>query len=169
MAHDSQGLKTPFIVHCGACSHEWTLAYLPLPVEVFTKFSKSPCPMCGSDKVYVGAIPKKVPEGDPIAWLASGDTGISSKAIWTVLMGRVVDKRELWGGGVPHDPDDFGRCYRLLKVMPSWRGRLAEVAAQLPHWKNLVEVWDELTGLYEEELPTGRCPKLYERMKDLRV
>lgn len=66
------------------------------------------------------------------------------------------------------DPADFGRCYRLLKIMPSWRPRLPEVAALFPKWTGLVSAWDELTALYEEELPRRRCPKLYVRMQELR-
>lgn len=27
--------------------------------------------------------------------------------------------------------------------------------------------WDELTALYLEELPTGRCKKLYDRMNEI--
>jgi hypothetical protein len=34
-------------------------------------------------------------------------------------------------------------------------------------WKNIIDNWSELTRLYLEELPTGRAPKLYERMKAL--
>jgi hypothetical protein len=68
---------------------------------------------------------------------------------------------------VPRDPADFGRCYRLLKVMPSWRDRLSEVSAQFPAWKSLVDTWDELTALYEEESPKQYLPKLYRRMQEL--
>lgn len=53
--------------------------------------------------------------------------------------------------------------------MPSWRARLGEVAAAEPDWKPLVEAWDELTALYEDELTnkSGLAPKLYARMKEL--
>jgi hypothetical protein len=76
---------------------------------------------------------------------------------------------------IPYDPDDFGRCYRLLKVMPSWRERLAEVAAVCPQWAPFVEAWGELTALYEDELENGpvtkgvrMAPRLYARMRELR-
>jgi hypothetical protein len=75
----------------------------------------------------------------------------------------------------PHDPDDFGRCYRFyLAAMcdhegkcRDFTGKLALVAALSPVWKNIIDNWSELTRLYLEELPTGRAPKLYERMKAL--
>jgi hypothetical protein len=155
--------KEPFIVHCGKCSHEWAAAFLPLPMDVFAKLAKTLCPVCGDKAVNIGALPKETAEGDPIAWASSGDTGISSMTIWSVMMGRKPEDK--WGGNYPHDPDDFGRCYRLLKVMPSWRSRLREVSVRFPAWNGLIDSWDELTALYEEELPSGLCPKLYQRMR----
>ncbi len=160
--------KQPFYVHCGKCSHEWALAFLPMDLGLFVKMGKSPrCPMCGSKNVRVGQYPKPTAEGDPIAWLTNGDTGNSSKAIWGVMMGRDVSGGRAGWTTTPADPQDFGRCYRLLKVMPSWRARMPEVAACYPEWKPLVDAWDDLTALYEEELPAGRCPKLYDRMQAL--
>ena len=50
----------------------------------------------------------------------------------------------------PSDPDDFGRCYRLLAKFPEWRQRMPEVAAQYPKWGPMVAAWDELTELYEQ-------------------
>lgn len=98
-------------------------------------------------------------------WLCGGDTGTSSLTIWRVMTGRPTP-----GGsrvGIPHDPSDFARCHGLLELLPAWRARMGEVAAQHPEWTALVEAWPELTALYLEELPTGSAPKLYERMQAL--
>jgi hypothetical protein len=101
-------------------------------------------------------------------WLAGGDTGISSKTIWSVMTGRAFDDAR-WHPSIPHDPSDFGRCHRLLEQFPTWRERLGEVAAQHRSWTKLVEAWDELTALYVEEFPSGRAPKLYARMQELKA
>lgn len=97
-------------------------------------------------------------------WFAT-DSGLSSKTIASVLVS------ELRGCApecnVPHDPDDFGRCYRLLKLIPNGVQRLGEVAKRFPEWTGLVQNWAELTELYEEELPTGEAPKLYRRIQQL--
>lgn len=103
----------------------------------------------------------------PIEWLLGGDTGISSKTICAVMTGS-----EMKGGfppDIPYDPGDFGRCYRLLIHFPEWRNRLPEVAAKHPKWGPMVQAWDELTALYEEEIQNkdGRASKLYERMQEL--
>src|SRR6266702_3517315 len=65
---------------------------------------------------------------------------------------------------VPHDPADFGRCHRLLQLMPEWRAQLHKVAEVFPKWKPLVDAWNELEALWLKEKPSGRCPLLYERM-----
>lgn len=98
------------------------------------------------------------------AWLASDDTGISSKTMAAVLCEVHYDKRE-WSH--PYDPDDFGRCHRFLEAVPEARAKLALMGAASPVWAKLVQHWDELTALYLEELPSGKAPRLYDRMKEL--
>jgi hypothetical protein len=105
--------KEPLFVHCGKCSHEWAIAFMPMPASVFAKLAKSRCPMCGGKKVFFGRLAKPTAEGDAIGWLENGDTGTSSEAIWSVMMGRSARARESSGDNVPRGPDDFGRCYRL--------------------------------------------------------
>jgi len=99
-----------------------------------------------------------------IEWLLSGDTGVSSKTIFAVMTGS-----DMKGADVPHDPDDFGRCYRLLSHFPEWKTRLSEVAAKFPIWGPMVAAWEELAALYEKETKNhcGVAPKLYDRMKTL--
>ena len=55
------------------------------------------------------------------AWLAKGDTGLSSETIALRMCG-IPNGR--YGICYPHDGDDFGRCYRLLRLYPEWRARL---------------------------------------------
>lgn len=99
------------------------------------------------------------------------DSGVSSLTILEVLseemrpLAIALARRNL--GAVPRDPGDFGRCHRLLALIPDGRSRLGEVAERHPDWRPLVENWEELTRLYEEELPSGQAPKLYARMKEL--
>ncbi len=96
-------------------------------------------------------------------WWRSGDTGISSETIMALFSGTERDRPD-----TPSDPSDFGRCYRLLERIPEFRPRLQEVADKYPNWQPLVDNWEELRTLYEEEHPTGLCPKLYKLMQKLR-
>lgn len=157
----------PLIVHCSRCGTDIPLGYLPMPLNVTAVVLKAAkCPRGHHRKfIAMGPMPKPTVEGDAMAWLANGDTGTSSLTIWHTLMhsGKTTKYSD-----VPYDPDDFGRCYRLLKVMPQWRARLSEVAARYPAWAPLVDAWDELTALYESEAPSGKAPRLYARMRQLR-
>ncbi len=107
---------------------------------------------------------------DELRWLKGTDTGCSSLTIFSVLSAR-------WGSAaltghrradIPYDPDDFGRCHRLLERFPAWRTRLPEVAAKHKQWAKLVAAWDELTALWLSEVKSGKAPKLWERMQQLR-
>jgi predicted Zn-ribbon and HTH transcriptional regulator len=55
----SKDTGTPFIVHCRACGHEWTAAYLPMAVHNFINITKAiRCPACASDRINCGPNPK---------------------------------------------------------------------------------------------------------------
>jgi hypothetical protein len=101
-----------------------------------------------------------------IDWLLSDDTGESSKCIVSQLV----------GGGQrtshPYDPDDLGRCVRLLRLVPSLRGRLPAMACVSRQWAALVGAWDELETTLCAELggyPAryGSAPKTYALMQRL--
>lgn len=158
--------KTEQWLHC-ECRHEWIVAYLPMEMALFARVLKSArCPLCGSvsKKHRMGKAPKPTGDGDFMQWLQNGDTGVSSETIWSVMTGHPVRRYD-----IPYDPSDFGRCYRLLKVMPSWRERLTEVGAKHPRWMPFVRAWDELTALFEDGERTQWKPPyvMYERMKVL--
>lgn len=98
-------------------------------------------------------------------WLASDRVGNSS--LW---LAKTLSKDRI---GIPvryaypHDPSDFNRCLGLLEACPELRERLPEMAATGPQWAALVAHWDDLEALLREEAPTGLCPRLYARMKEL--
>ena len=86
-------------------------------------------------------------------WIVNGEVGTSSKAIWAVMMGAVIkNDSSWWNYDIPHDPDDFSRCWKLLVLFPEWRRRLPEVAEMFPKWIPFVEEWDKLTTMYEKNL-----------------
>jgi hypothetical protein len=99
----------------------------------------------------------------PEQWILGRDTGSSSMTIYSAMMGVPVDRT-----GLPRDPDDFGRCHRLLNLFPTWKSRLGEVAARYPDWKPLVQEWDALESLYKDSLSSGDGTALYERLQVFR-
>lgn len=96
------------------------------------------------------------------AWLRSDDTGLSSMYMASRLSGRNNKKY-----GYPHDPDDLGRCIRLLVACPELKEQLPKMESWGQHWKALYSKWDELTSLFNEEFPSGRAPRTYALMKQL--
>lgn len=85
---------------------------------------------------------------EALAWVTSGDTGMSSQAIWAHMVG-VPQEEDL--ADFPRDPADLGRCVRLLDKVPAWRLRMHEMAAYGPEWAALVRRWDELETLLRSE------------------
>lgn len=84
------------------------------------------------------------------AWVVGRDTGCSSQAIWANMMG--AGKPAYWGWFHPLDPADLGRCLRLLRLIPEWRERMPEMAQHSPEWAALVERWDDLAAMMEDEV-----------------
>lgn len=82
-----------------------------------------------------------------LKWLAGGDTGQSSKAICFHMTGTPC---RYWDH--PSDPDDLGRCLRLLDLIPEWKVRLPEMATRGPGWAGLVAHWSEIDAMMREEV-----------------
>lgn len=109
-------------------------------------------------------------DGDAeLAWLLGTDTGSSSLTIFSVLSANHAGAAMARCGwpSTPLDPDDFGRCYRLLLAFPAWRERLSQVVTVYPEWGPLVREWNQIEALFLEEAPSGRAPKCYALMKRL--
>lgn len=106
-------------------------------------------------------------------WYRSPYCGISSATIAHVLGGgRLIGSGGFGspdGADAPYDPADFERCRRVVDMFPGWRARLGEVADRYPIWRGIVDAWDELVALLDEERPSGQAPKLYARIKQLRA
>ena len=159
-------------MHCG----ETYRVNMPAPLNIMMAVTKAftathrQCamtprgPACGYCMAF-GHAPSECPStdygGDPSRWASGPDTGLSSMTIFRKMMNQPMGRCY-----VPRDPDDFGRCHRLLHAIPGWRARILEMV-DVPGWEHLAKNWDELEKLFLEEIPKGRCPKLYARMKAL--
>ena len=91
-------------------------------------------------------------------WIVSKDTGVSSKCIWAAVMGATPE----WVD-VPHDADDFGRCYRLLHQF-GWHAFMPKVGERYPEWVGVAREWAELEAIYE----SGERRALADRLNELR-
>lgn len=80
-------------------------------------------------------------------WIANGETGMSSKTMWNCLLGN-----KKFPINHPYDPDDFKRCYKLLQTVPEWKPQLEKLKPLSKEWSNLVDNWDKLTEMYEQNV-----------------
>lgn len=106
-------------------------------------------------------------------WLATGERGLSSESIVEHLTGFPL-KGRIWASRIDHplDPSDFRRCERLLREVPLARLAFGEMRTASAAWARLVDAWDELVALSEEECPgqidayrpEGSAPRLNHEM-----
>lgn len=137
------------------------------PVEVAVASMKAVrCPKCGSRKVGMGGDYNDAPvcgslEDRKQWWKTRGEVGISSQAIFYAMCGEFPPQHP----DFPIDPDDFGRCRKLLDLFPEWRKGIEQASAVFPWLAPFVVRWDEMDRLWDEESPTQQCPKLDELMQ----
>lgn len=101
-----------------------------------------------------------------IQWLTHGKTGLSSKTMAFAFLSQVYVCYGMCAP-YPHDPGDLSRCVKLVDALPEVREAFPMIRGLSPQWEAVIDNWDELTQLLKEELPSGRAPKTYERMKEL--
>lgn len=103
------------------------------------------------------------------AWLAAGERGMSSDAIFHQLTGINTGSQL----DCPSDPADLRRCRLLLEAVPDLATRFKAVMATVnPHWAALVEAWDSLCETMDGEAPDwrkgkGMCALTHQHMRDL--
>jgi len=97
-------------------------------------------------------------------WLKHGEHGNSSMTIFEMLSKRTLPR---YHQDHPHDPDDFRRCYLLLKTIPEWETELCELKEISPVWSKLVDNWDKLTEMLEDQMKTNKANGMYEFMQSL--
>lgn len=99
-------------------------------------------------------------EEKALNWLNNGRVGLSSATICGTLYPNLLshhklankldnnDKLEInW----PHDSSDFGRCLTFLETVPEARERLGELSSLSKEWKGLVENWNQIELLFNED------------------
>ncbi|GAB7082343.1 hypothetical protein [Megalodesulfovibrio paquesii] len=105
---------------------------------------------------------------EAIQWLANGERGLSSNALFTRLTGvDALGRDKKWWRFHPLDPADFRRCVLLLETVPGFREKLPLMCDVSPQWAALVAHWEELEALLVDEYPTGFAPKTHECMREI--
>ena len=84
-------------------------------------------------------------------WLTGTDTGASSEAILDHMLGMAAPGGDL-ASRYPRDVADWGRCYRLLELLPEWRERIGEMSRHGPYWTALVSRWRDIESAYRRDM-----------------
>lgn len=108
-----------------------------------------------------------------VRWLANGERGLSSEAMFTCLTGiDATDGSEVDRIAHPYDPADFRRCRLLLEAAPELAGDMVKLRSLSEAWRNLVDNWAEICATMDAEAPKWRdpergwsCPKTYDLIK----
>ena len=144
---------------CFNCGRSYTIQY-PQPITMaaalMTQFAKD------HENCQPGGW--KEPEPDMTQtesqrqdwWLKEGERGISSETMFQEISGRKIRFRQRPYQGHPSDPDDFKRCYLLLKALPEWKTQLDKMRTVSEVWNKLVDNWDKLTEMFEARLKTKK-------------
>lgn len=90
-------------------------------------------------------------------WLANGERGTSSNAIFSHLTG--IDATGFHGFDTPYDPADFRRCRLLLERVPELVPLLPAMRSVSPAWSCLVDEWDKISETMDAEAPDWRIRK----------
>lgn len=101
-------------------------------------------------------------------WSLSGDTGTSSQTLACAVLGIRKEDRA-FGFDVPHDYSDFGRCYRLVQLVPEILTMWDKVIAACPAWGPIAERWDEVVACYEADMEcqvSDTCRHLLRTLRD---
>ncbi len=97
-------------------------------------------------------------------WKQHGERGISSESIFSKLSGQNILKHY---GSEPCDPGDFRRCYMLIKAIPEWRDELHKMREESTAWSNIIDNWDKLSEMLEEQMETKQTNGMYDFMQQL--
>lgn len=170
MAKSRKQSKTGFrngLLFCFNCGQSYKMN-LPAPIDMAAAMMKQ------FDKTHKNC-PKtwEEPKPDPdmtdshvamaknaIWWWNFGERGMSSECMYNYLMSGSAD------GNHPHDPDDFKRCYALLECVPQWKSQLYKMKEVSPTWSALVDNWDKLSTMLEEQL-AGKKNDMFQFMQSL--
>ena len=96
-------------------------------------------------------------------WFKAEGRGVSSMSMAYIATGATMGRFD-----APHDSDDFGRCYELLKAVPEIRDDFPKIAQLVPQFSGILKRWDELCAIYERDGAAREREELYQRIQKLR-
>lgn len=114
----------------------------------------------GRVRAQLGRAARRL-DAQAVRWLAAGEQGLSSLALFTLLSGV---RPPHYGGtalDLPRDAQEFRRCRLLVEQVPSLQRALYQLARrvadpELVSWAALAETWKDLCAQMDHEWPAWR-------------
>lgn len=82
-------------------------------------------------------------------WLANGNRGSSSNTMFEVITGIKCQDYDYQDH--PYDQGDFGRCKKLIDLIPELKDGFEKLSKLSKAWKNIIANWDKLCELYDSK------------------
>ena len=105
-----------------------------------------------------------------IEWIVTHNTGISSRTMWTALMGvQPKSASPLVSFDIPYDSADFSRCYDLVSfcgINPAYD--FPKITAVFPWYAPILDRWETLSLLYERKQWGKFTEIMYEAISESR-
>lgn len=92
-----------------------------------------------------------------LMWLANGERGVSSNTMVEHITG--IECTGCFGHFHPLDPSDFGRCRKLCERVQMIGKNIEKMKTCSKYWSALVEHWESLCTMMDEEAPEWRDGK----------
>ncbi|MDR6534492.1 hypothetical protein [Variovorax soli] len=114
----------------------------------------------GRVRAQLGRAARRL-DAQAVRWLAAGEQGLSSLALFTLLTGV---RPPHYGGAaldLPGNAQQFRRCRLLVEQVPSLQPALRQLARrvadpELVSWAALAETWKDLCAQMDHEWPAWR-------------
>ena len=111
-------------------------------------------------RAQLGGLARRL-DADAVRWLATGDQGLSSMALFTLLSGIRPPHHGSDALDLPSDAAELRQCRLMLEQVPSLRAQMAVLAGrtrepEVAAWAALAESWDDLCRQMSHEVPDWR-------------
>jgi hypothetical protein len=139
---------------CSNCGDTHKIA-MPIAIQMFTASSDAFIKLhkdCIKTWVEPTPDPSQSEDSKAKFWLRHGERGASSECIFQTISGIDINA----SNSHPYDAGDFKRCHGLLLMVPEFRSKLHLMKPLSKAWSNLVDNWDMLTEMLNEQLESSR-------------
>lgn len=158
-----------FCFHCGRSQK------MPLPMDVelavdfmqsFAKHHRN-CEKTWEEPHWSSTAEMKDVDEKAQWWYNNANRGTSSEYMMAALCKKPYIGFLTQRYPHPEDPSDFYRCWFLIKAIPEWKDQLHLLKGKTKFWDAIIDNWDKLSDMIEEQIQTQKDNGMYDFMKSI--